>query len=152
MTTEFRSAPRVQVRIPTLIEKVGQQPVSPDMALAPYYERVVPDGTAIGMKAPGVVLDLSANGAFIAVAAEAFPLLSRLELTFPLAGFGQVEAIGWVMWRRTADVPIDIDGIDTELPAGVGVLFEAISIDARQAIAARVVAVAPSGNEDHDRF
>ena len=44
-----------------------------------------------GEKFPGVVRDLSTNGAFIS--GEPLPLLSRVAFTFPLEGFGQVEVL-----------------------------------------------------------
>ena len=141
MPVEFRNAPRAQVTIPTLVEKIGQQPVSPDLGLAPFYERIAAEPTGIGLKVPGIIQDLSVNGAFIA--AQPFPLLSRLAFTFPLAAFGQVDAIGWVFWRRSADATVEIGGRPTTLPAGVGVLFEAVSIEARHAIARLVVGARP---------
>ena len=57
--------------------------------------------------------------------------------TFPLGGFGQVEALGWVLWRRSSDceVPRDDAGKTVLLQQGFGVLFEAISLEARLAIA-----------------
>lgn len=132
MPRELRNAPRVTVRIPTLIEKIGEQPVVPDLALAPHFDRVAAEPTDIGMKVPGIIVDLSVNGAFIA--AYPLPLLSRVTFTFPLGGFGQVDAVGWVFWRRTADTTMELDGRRIDLPAGIGVLFEAMPADARQEI------------------
>jgi hypothetical protein len=105
--------------------------------LKAVYERVTPAAEKLGSKFPGVLRDLSTNGAF--VAGEPLPLLSRLAFTFPLEGHGQVDVLGWVMWRRTAacDIPRE-DGPTLTLAAGFGVLFEAIPLDARLAISRMV--------------
>ncbi len=131
---DVRNAPRALVTIPTLVEKVGQQPISPDPGLVPHFERVSAHGGGIGAKVPGIIRDLSVNGVFIA--AQPFPLLSRVSFTFPLTGYGQVDAIGWVFWRRSQDVTVRYTGREAAfLPAGIGVLFESVPIDARIAIA-----------------
>ena len=134
---ERRHAPRVNVQIPTLVEVIGQRDLQLHPSLAAVYERVSPPPELQGRKFPGVVRDLSTNGAFISGAA--LPLLSRVAFTFPFEAYGQVEAIGWVLWRRKADcvIPRD-DGSSLELSGGFGVLFEAIPLEARQAIAKRV--------------
>ena len=70
--------------------------------------------------------------------------VSRVSFTFSLEGFGPVETIAWTLWRRTDECQIPRDvGEPVVLAAGFGVLFEAISLDARQAIAALVHRVAP---------
>jgi hypothetical protein len=134
---ERRHAPRVNVNIPTLIEVIGQRELSLHPNLAAVYERVTPPAEHQGKRFPGVLRDLSTNGAFIS--GVALPLLARLAFTFPLDGFGQVEVLGWVMWRRKADceIPRD-DGGKHVLAAGFGVLFEAIPLEARVEIARRV--------------
>jgi hypothetical protein len=129
--TERRRAPRLAVNIPTLVEKIGHRELHLHPGLASLYERVHPNGENLGLKFPAAVHDLSANGCF--VAGQAMPLLSRVALSFALPGFGQVEALGWVFWRRTGDCEIPVDGSEPTLTlkAGFGVLFEAIPLEAR---------------------
>jgi hypothetical protein len=135
---ERRHAPRVNVQIPTLVEVIGQRDLQLHPNLAAVYERVSPPTELVGKKFPGVLRDLSTNGAFISGAA--LPLLARVAFTFPFEGT-QVEAIGWVLWRRTADCEIPRDGAEpVKLAGGFGVLFEAIPLDARTHIAGRVLA------------
>ena len=137
--TERRRAPRLFVNIPTLVEKIGHRELHLHPSLAECYERVHPNGENLGLKFPAAVHDLSANGCF--VAGQAMPLLSRVALSFALSGFGQIEALGWVLWRRTGDceLPAEGDAPGVVLKAGFGVLFEAIPLDARLHIA-RLVA------------
>ncbi|MBI5478424.1 MAG: PilZ domain-containing protein [Deltaproteobacteria bacterium] len=134
-TTERRRAPRLFVNIPTLVEKIGHRELHLHPSLAPLYERVHPNGENLGLKFPAAVHDLSANGCF--VAGQAMPLLSRVALSFALPGYGQVEALGWVLWRRTGDCDVPVEGAEPPLvlKAGFGVLFEAIPLDARLQIA-----------------
>jgi hypothetical protein len=130
---EQRRALRVAVNIPTLVETIGQAPVKLHPSLAEVYERVSPTAERVGEKFPAVVRDLSTNGAFIT--GEALPLLSRVAFTFPLDGYGQVEALAWTLWRRSAECELPRpDGSTAVLPAGFGVLFESIPLDARIAI------------------
>jgi hypothetical protein len=128
----------VAVNIPVLVEKIGQREVKLHPNLEAVYDRVRPDPDDLGMKFPAAIRDLSTNGAFIA--GQALPLLSRVAFTFPLAGYGQIEALGWVLWRRSHDCEIPKEGPEAGqkmvgLQGGFGVLFEAISLDARMAIA-----------------
>ncbi len=138
---ERRHALRINTNIPTLIEVIGQREMKLHPNLAAVYERVKPSGESVGKKFPGVVRDLSTNGAFLS--GPPLPLLSRVAFTFALDDFGQVEVLGWTLWRRTADCEIPVEGqpAPVKLPAGFGVLFEAISLEARQAIAALVARV-----------
>lgn len=130
---EQRRALRISVNIPTLVEPVGQPELKLHDNLARVYERVAAASEHVGASFPGVVRDLSTNGAFIA--GEALPLLSRVGFTFALEGFGQVEVLAWTLWRRDDDCSIPrSDGSSLELPKGFGVLFEAIPLDARLAI------------------
>ena len=141
MKNERRHAPRVNVNIPTLVEVIGQRELQLHPNLAAVYERVESSLENVGKKFPGVLRDLSTNGAFISGAA----LLARLAFTFPLDGHGQVEVLGWVMWRRKADCEIPREGGGVlKLAAGFGVLFEAIPLDARLAISKRVSGQGPS--------
>jgi hypothetical protein len=129
--TERRRAPRLAVNLPTLVEKIGHRELHLHPSLAAIYERVHPNGENLGLKFPAAVHDLSANGCF--VAGQALPLLSRVALSFNLPGYGQVEALGWVLWRRSADceLPPEGDEAPVTLQGGFGVLFEAIPLDAR---------------------
>lgn len=130
---EKRRALRVQLNVPTVIEPIGQPDVALHENLEKVYRRVAASKDRIGEKIPGVVRDLSTNGAFIS--GEPLPLLSRVAFTFHLEGFGQIDALGWILWRRTEDCEIPRDGGDPAvLPKGFGVLFEAIPLDARLAI------------------
>jgi hypothetical protein len=132
--SEQRQAARINVNIPTLVEVIGMRTVKLQPNLEKVYQRVNAADERVGEKFPAVLRDLSTNGAFIS--GPALPLLSRVAFTFPLDGHGQVEFIGWSLWRRTESCEIPRDGdASLKLAAGFGVLFEAISLEARQAIA-----------------
>lgn len=134
MTGEHRRARRVAVSLPALIESVGQPQIALHPTVAAVYVRVEADRTSLGKAGPGIVRDLSTNGAFIGC--DPLPLLSRVRVSFELPQFGGVEAIGWVLWVRTRDCEIaDALGDAVLLPRGIGVLFEALSIEARMHIA-----------------
>jgi len=128
--TNTRRALRIQISQPAAIVALGQPDVNLHPSLAEVYERVEAARQRVGDRLPGVLRDLSTNGAF--VAAEPLPLLSRVSLNFELEDHGSVEALGWVLWRRTGDctLPRD-DGSSVLLPRGFGVLFEAIPLEAR---------------------
>jgi hypothetical protein len=133
MTANNRRALRIQVSQPTVLHALGQPEVALHPNLVAVYERVRAARERVGERLPGIVRDLSTNGAFIA--SEPLPLLSRVALGFEIDGHGPVEALGWVMWRRTADCEIPrADGTMAALPRGFGVLFESIPLDARLAI------------------
>jgi hypothetical protein len=137
---EQRRAPRIAVNLPAVIEKIGGRSLPLHPILVPIYERVQPDSSDLGLKFPGVIRDLSTNGCFIT--GMALPLLSRVAFAFQVAGFGQVDTVGWVLWRRREDAQLPAQnggGQPLLLKAGFGCLFEAISLDARLAIA-RLVA------------
>ncbi len=130
---EKRRALRIALNVPTLIESIGQPDVKLPDALAKVYSRVDADASTKGKKYPGVVRDLSTNGAFLA--GEPLPLLSRVAFSFQLEGFGQIEVLGWSLWRRDDDCTLTRpDGSDLILPKGFGVLFEAVPLEARIAI------------------
>jgi hypothetical protein len=131
---ERRHATRIAVNLPTLIEGLPHREADLHPNLAAVYQRVLPSPELVGEKFVGVIRDLSTNGCFIA--GQAAPLLSRIAFTFGLDGYGQVDALGWVLWRRTGDCEIPRQQLDPVfLPAGFGVLFEAIPLEARQIIA-----------------
>lgn len=130
---EKRRAQRIVLNTPTLIEAVPQPTIKLHDNLAKVYERIDANTERTGEKLPGVLRDLSTNGAF--VTGITLPLMSRVAFSFALQGFGQVEVLGWVMWRRTADCEVPAaDGRMVPLSKGFGVLFEAIPLDARVAI------------------
>lgn len=125
-----RRARRITVNVPTTVKVVGQTEIKLHEVLASVYERVVPPADRAGESFPAMVRDLSTNGAFIS--GDPLPLLARVAFSFPLEGYGQVEALGWTLWRRSEDVEIERpDGPAITLPRGFGVLFEAIPLDAR---------------------
>ena len=130
--SDSRRAPRLVVNAPAVVESIGQASMSLHPNLQRVFKRVDADKTSLGAKFPAVVRDLSTNGAFIS--GEPLPLLSRVAVKFEVRGVGTVDAIGWVLWQRTDDCQVQ----STTLPRGFGVLFEAIPMETRAAIAALV--------------
>ena len=103
-------------------------------ALAPITQDGFAWDTVTHTLLPAVVRDLSTNGAF--VTGEALPLLTRVAIHFEVRAIGPIDAIGWVLWRRDADCEIPgPSGEMVALPRGFGILFEAIPLETRQAIA-----------------
>jgi len=134
MSSDYRRARRVIVNAPAVVESIGQPGVTLHPNLAAVYSRVSADTNSVGKKFPGVIRDLSTNGAFIA--GQALPLLSRVAVRFEIEGAGSIEVIGWVLWRRDADCNVPgSTGEPLPLPQGIGILFEAIPLEARNAIA-----------------
>lgn len=132
MSNEKRRAARVVLNVPTVVETIGLPRHKLHDNLAAVYERVMPPADE-SQRFPGVLHDLSTNGAFIT--GEPLPLLTRVAFTFPLTGYGQVDALGWILWRRTDDCEVPrAGGPAVKLAKGFGVLFEAIPLDARIAI------------------
>jgi hypothetical protein len=134
---EHRRARRILLNTPAVIEVVGQPAMDMPASVARVYSRVEADVTAQGKRFPGILRDLSTNGAFIAT--EPVPLLSRLALSFDFEGT-RVDGLAWVMWRRDADAELPGRGNDgpITLPRGVGLLFESVPLDIRIAIARAV--------------
>jgi hypothetical protein len=105
--------------------------------LKEVYERVHADNSDVGQRFMGTLRDLSVNGAF--VEARPLPLLSRVGMIIEVPSFKKVEAVGWVLWRRTGPCTIRRpNGAPVTLGAGFGVVFEWISLEARLEIARRV--------------
>jgi hypothetical protein len=133
-----RRSPRLYVTLPATYEVLPPKNLDIPKPLAEVYERVHPNSEKAGDIQQGMVRDLSANGAF--VTGPRVPLLSRILLKFPLPGMANIEAIGWVLWRRRQDCTIQqksVDGKKTEpitLRAGFGILFEALPAKARRHI------------------
>ena len=134
MSADNRRARRIVVNAPAVVESIGQPNVDLHPNLAQVYSRITADTGSVGKRFPGVIRDLSTNGAFIA--GEPLPLLSRVAVRFDLDGAGAVDTIGWVLWRRDADCEVPSGSGDLlPLPRGIGILFEAIPLEARNAIA-----------------
>src|SRR3954451_25484934 len=136
MSAESRRAPRLVINAPAVVESIGQGPMRLHPNLARVFRRVDADRTSIGTKFPAVVRDLSTNGAFISGAP--LPLLSRVAMKFDVKGVGTIDAIGWVLWQRMDDCDVPSGKSTATLPKGFGVLFEAIPMETRAAIAALV--------------
>jgi hypothetical protein len=136
MSNDARRAPRLVVNAPCVIESIGQASMSLHPNLARVFRRVDADRSSIGSKFPAVIRDLSTNGAFISGAP--LPLLARVALKFDVKGIGNIDAIGWVLWQRTDDCELPTNAAATTLPKGFGVLFEAIPMETRAAIAQHV--------------
>ena len=134
--SEPRRAPRLVVNAPAVIESIGQGAMSLHPNLARVFRRVDADKSSVGTKFPAMIRDLSTNGAFVSGAP--LPLLSRVALKFDVKGIGTIDAIGWVLWQRMDDCELPGPEASTSLPKGFGVLFEAIPMDTRAAIAAMV--------------
>ncbi|MBK9031748.1 MAG: hypothetical protein IPL61_10555 [Myxococcales bacterium] len=134
MSRELRRARRVAVSLPALVESIAQPEVALHPTVQAVYQRIDADRTSLGYSGPGIVRDLSTNGAFIAC--EPLPLLARVRVGFELPHYGAVEAVGWVLWIRTRDCEIaDALGDAVPLPRGIGLLFESLAIEARVHIA-----------------
>ena len=133
---DARRAPRLVVNAPAVIESIGQNAMSLHPNLAKVFKRVDADRSSIGTKFPAVIRDLSTNGAFIS--GVPLPLLSRVAIKFDVKGVGNIDAIGWVLWQRTDDCEVPAGSSSTALPKGFGVLFEAIPMETRAAIASLV--------------
>jgi hypothetical protein len=132
--SDNRRARRFVVNVPAVVESIGQPEVKLHPNLAAVYERVEANQIKVGQRFPAVVRDLSTNGAF--VTGEALPLLTRVAIHFEVRAIGPIDAIGWVLWRRENDCEIPGPTGDlVSLPRGFGILFEAIPLETRQAIA-----------------
>lgn len=134
--SDIRRAPRLVVNAPAIVESIGQGSMQLHPNLAKVFRRVDADRSSIGSKFPAVVRDLSTNGAFISGAS--LPLLSRVALKFEVKGVGTIDAIGWVLWQRMDDCELPGSQTAQTLPKGIGVLFEAIPMETRSAIAALI--------------
>jgi len=132
---EHRRARRILLNAPTVVEVVGQPSIDLPAAVAKVYQRVESDVSALGRRFPGILRDLSTNGAFVAT--EPVPLMSRLAMQFEFEGH-RVDGLAWVLWRRDADAEVPGPHGAVVLPRGIGVLFESIPLDVRIAIARAV--------------
>ncbi len=139
MRSDARNAPRLVVNAPAVIESIGQAPMQLHPNLQRVFRRVDADTSSIGTRFPAVVRDLSTNGAFISGAP--LPLLARVALKFDVQRIGTIDAIGWVLWQRMDDCELPTGAAKATLPKGFGVLFEAIPMETRAAIATLVSAM-----------
>lgn len=134
-----RRSPRLFVNLPATYEVLPARSMEMPPDLAAVYERVQASAGGAGEAQEGVIRDLSVNGTFIN--GPPVELLSRCRVAFPLPGIPEVEAFGWVLWRRTEDcviqrvMPGDASPSRLILPQGFGVLFESISNRSRRHIA-----------------
>ncbi len=132
---------RIEVAWNVACEKTIELEQELQKPLADVYERVHADRNDPGKRFAATVRDLSVNGAFLE--GQPLPLLSRVVLVIDVPAFRQVEAVGWVLWRRTAPCTITRpSGAPVTLGAGFGVVFEWISLEARLEIARRVALLA----------
>jgi hypothetical protein len=137
MSSDLRRAARLVVNAPAVVESIGQVPMYLHPNLQAVFRRVEADTTTLGKRFPAVIRDLSTNGAFIS--GMTLPLLARVAIKFEIRGIGAVDAVGWVLWQRTADCELPNESGGTSvLPRGFGVLFESIPLETRAAIAAFV--------------
>jgi len=134
--SELRRAARLVINAPAIVESIGQGAMQLHPNLAAVFRRVDADDSTVGQRFPAVVRDLSTNGAFISAAP--LPLLSRVAVKFEIKGVGAIDAVGWVLWQRTADCELPGPSGTIMLPRGFGVLFESIPLEMRAAIAALV--------------
>jgi hypothetical protein len=135
--SDLRRAARLVVNAPAVVESIGQVPMYLHPNLQAVFRRVETDTTTLGKRFPAVVRDLSTNGAFIS--GVTLPLLARVAIKFEIRGIGPIDAVGWVLWQRTADCELPGEGgASSVLPKGFGVLFESIPLETRAAIAAYV--------------
>lgn len=132
---------RIEVAWNVACEKTVEIEQALEPALERVYERIRADPTDKGKRFAATLRDLSVNGAFLE--AEPLPLLSRVRMEIDVPSFRRVEAVGWVLWRRTAPCTITRPtGAPVTLGAGFGVIFEWISLEARLEIARRVALLA----------
>ena len=134
--SEHRRAARLVVNAPAIVESIGQVPMYLHPNLQAVFRRVEADTSTLGKRFPAVVRDLSTNGAFIS--GITLPLLARVAIKFENRGIGPIDAVGWVLWQRTADCELPGESGVSVLPRGFGVLFESIPLETRAAIAAFV--------------
>ena len=132
---------RIEVAWNTTCEKTTEIEQRLPQELEKVYERIKADPTDAGKRFQATLRDLSVNGAFLE--ADPLPLLSRVALVIDIPNWKPVEAVGWVLWRRTAPCTIRRpNGAPITLGAGFGLVFEWISLEARLEIARRVALLA----------
>jgi hypothetical protein len=133
MSQDRRRATRIDVDFIARIEVLGEPTVEP-LPNFVTYERVPVPTEMAGRRFQGRIRDISINGARV-TADEIPPLLSRLAVQFVLPGFGQAVVLGLLMWRRAAAEVLRPEQPPLALEQSFGFLFEAASLETRQAIA-----------------
>lgn len=133
--SDRRRARRLKVDIPTAVEAISAEELPMAGELAAVYERVQPAHDYLGRPTLFTVRDVSSNGAFLE--GPALSLLSRVRFKLPFGDGKEPDAVGWVMWRRTAPCRIDGPYGKVQLEPGIGVLFEAFPLEVRLEIARR---------------
>ena len=137
----IRRAPRLVVNAPAVVESIGQAPMQLHPNLAQVFRRVDADRSTIGTKFPAVVRDLSTNGAFISGAPLPLLVARRAQVRRQAASARSTRSAGCCGSARTT-ASCRAAGAARTLPKGFGVLFEAIPLETRAAIAALVSAIA----------
>ena len=122
-----RNAPRLYLKVPVEFEVLPAREMNLTPEMEKVFESVTPASEGSGLPRRGRIYDISSTGAFIVSAEELPPILSRVFMKFDLPGHARVQAVGWVLWRRTARVKTE----DRVLERGFGVLFEYIPIETR---------------------
>ena len=130
-----RQSGRVAVRIPVAVSVIAA-PIE-DANENTICESVRFPVEMAGQNLTGFLTDLSLNGAFLAVNEDVPPLLARLALEFELPNCGRVSAVGLVMWRRKRPHGTSecVTPVEVGQSPGVGILFEALHLQARTAVA-----------------
>ncbi len=132
-----RREARLVVDWPVAMEKILSRAQLLPLQLQGAYERVESEPSRIGKRFAARLADVSPNGGFLI--GEPLPLLSRVAMVIDVPDWEPVEAIGWVMWRRLKPTQsVGADGPSVALPAGFGVLFEWISMEARIELSRRI--------------
>jgi len=126
-------AARLATNLPVQI--IVRQPSRSAALLVPdHFESVPYPQELAGEVLHGNITNMSSNGVFVALDGAIPPLLGRLGLSFDLDDHGPVVATGLVL-RRVSQSPHALSSTAQPVVTGVGVLFETIALDARQAIA-----------------
>jgi len=131
---------RIAVDWTVLCEKTVEIEQTLQEPLARVYQRVTADPDGVGERFNATLRDLSVNGAFLE--GRPLPLLSRVAMVIDVPEWKRVEAVGWVLWRRSDSCSVTRgEGEPVALQAGFGVIFEWIALETRLEIAKRVAAV-----------
>jgi hypothetical protein len=134
---ERRRAPRIPVSISCkiVIPQTTAEWGTKDRELG--IESVHLPQELAGRELGGTIVDLSESG--IRIIAQPIPmLLTRMEVSFVLEGFGPAAVTGLVMWRNRVTFPVKMPDGRTLNPS-FGLLFEFASIELRQALASDAV-------------
>jgi hypothetical protein len=123
---ERRRSQRFEIRIPVSLEVVREH-----QSDGGSWEDTEADSSARnagGIRFAGVIRNLSARGAFIAME-HAPPLRATVALSFRNEGSAPMSATGLVVWRRTSRGAGRIGGSPGLLEPGLGIAFNALAPD-----------------------